>query len=74
MLTSKTAGGKTLTAAYSGDASFNGSSGTAPHLVKARPVGGYLMPVSMVGLLAPWLGLAAVAAAGAAVAVWRRRV
>jgi len=33
-LESTTAGAKTLTATYGGDADFNGSSGTAPHTVK----------------------------------------
>src|SRR6185295_5487105 len=32
-LTSTTAGAKTLTATYSGDSNFNGSSGTTPHTV-----------------------------------------
>jgi hypothetical protein len=37
-----------------------------------KPVGGYLVPVSRVELLAPWLGLAALVAAIAAVALKRR--
>jgi hypothetical protein len=42
-----------------------------PH--RPRPVGGVIVPVSQVELLAPWLGLAALAvAAGAVVLRWRR--
>jgi len=48
--------------------------GVAPSKPSARPVGGYLLPVSRVALLAPWLGLAALLAASVAVAVRRRRV
>jgi hypothetical protein len=45
-----------MTAEYSGDTCFNGSMDT----LKLQPVGGYLLPVSRVELLAPWLGLAAI--------------
>ena len=40
-----TAGARTLTAAYTGDANFNGSSGTAPHAVLFQ----YLLSVSISG-------------------------
>jgi hypothetical protein len=46
-------------------------------LPKPAPVGGYLVPVSCVELLAPWLVLAAVELAAATVAVvalWRCRI
>jgi hypothetical protein len=46
--------------------------GVAPK-PSARPVGGYLVPVRWIELLAPWLGLAALLAASVAVAVRRRR-
>jgi uncharacterized repeat protein (TIGR02543 family) len=39
---------------------------------KLQPVGGYLVPVSRVELLAPWLGLALLALAAGVVAAWRR--
>lgn len=62
---------RTMTAEYSGDACFHGSMDT----LKPQPVGGYLVPVSQVELLAPWLGLAALlVVAAAAVVVIRRRV
>ena len=39
-----------------------------------RPVGGYVVPVSRLGLLAPWMGLAALASLAAfTVALLRRR-
>jgi hypothetical protein len=49
--------------------------GVAASRPSARPVpvGGYLVPVRRVELLAPWLGLAALLAASVAVAVRRRR-
>jgi hypothetical protein len=60
------------------DANGNtGSQAYAITIVKLAPVGGYLLPVSRVELLAPWLGLAAVALAAAtvaAVALRRRRM
>jgi len=37
-------------------------------------VGGFIVPVSKLGLLAPWVGVALlVVAAGAALLIWRRR-
>jgi len=53
----------------------NGNTGSQTYtlkIVQLAPVGGYLVPVNRLALLAPWLGLAAALAAGAVVA-WRRR-
>jgi hypothetical protein len=38
------------------------------------PVGGFIVPVSKLGLLAPWIGMALlVVVAGGALLIWRRR-
>jgi DNA-binding beta-propeller fold protein YncE len=52
---------------------LNGPVGIALALVTPQPVGGYAVAVSRVKLLAPWLGLVAVALAVAGAALsWRR--
>jgi hypothetical protein len=52
----------------------NGCTGSQAYaLTIARPVGGYLVPMSRVELLAPWLGLAALLVVAVAVVVAIRR-
>jgi hypothetical protein len=37
------------------------------------PVGGFIVPVSKLGLLAPWIGVALLVVVGGALLIWRRR-